>query len=118
MIKQQEKVNKVAGDAMKKLIAFCNAEGMLNPKINMQGTTEDGDHYQLVFEKIRTRKNYDLFQKAEQVCRQEGYCSAVLLQRKLDIDYTRAGKIIDDLEDAKIISKFEGAKNRRVLVNG
>ena len=42
--------------------------------------------------------------------------SASLLQRKLKLGYNRAGRIIDQLEAAGIVGKFEGSKARQVLV--
>ncbi len=48
------------------------------------------------------------------VLHQQG--SASLLQRKLKLGYNRAGRIIDQLEEAGIIGPFEGSKARQVLV--
>lgn len=48
------------------------------------------------------------------VATQQG--SASLLQRKLKLGYNRAGRIIDQLEAARIIGPFEGSKAREVLV--
>jgi S-DNA-T family DNA segregation ATPase FtsK/SpoIIIE len=42
--------------------------------------------------------------------------SASLLQRKLKLGYNRAGRIVDQLEAAGIIGKFEGSKAREVLI--
>ena len=36
--------------------------------------------------------------------------SASLLQRKMKLGYNRAGRIIDQLEAAGIVGKFEGSK--------
>jgi DNA segregation ATPase FtsK/SpoIIIE, S-DNA-T family len=49
------------------------------------------------------------------VLHQQG--SASLLQRKLKLGYNRAGRIIDQLEAAKIIGPFEGSKARQVLIS-
>jgi len=60
---------------------------------------------------------YDpLFQESARlvVVYQQG--STSLLQRKLSLGYNRAGRIIDQLEQAKIIGPFEGSKPREVYV--
>ena len=40
-----------------------------------------------------------------------------LLQRRLRVGYTRAGRLIDMLERRGIISGYEGSKPRRVLID-
>src|SRR5262249_56911840 len=42
--------------------------------------------------------------------------SVSLLQRRLRVGYTRAGRLIDMLERRGIISPYEGSKPRRVLL--
>ena len=42
--------------------------------------------------------------------------SVSLLQRRLRVGYTRAGRLIDMLERRGIISGYEGSKPRRVLI--
>ena len=43
--------------------------------------------------------------------------STSLLQRRLRVGYTRAGRLIDMLERRGIISGYEGSKPRRVLLD-
>ena len=42
--------------------------------------------------------------------------SVSLLQRRLRVGYTRAGRLVDMLERRGIISAYEGSKPRRVLL--
>lgn len=57
-----------------------------------------------------------LFKEAAQLIVQHQQGSASLLQRRLKLGYNRAGRIIDQLEAAKIIGPFEGSKAREVLI--
>ncbi len=57
-----------------------------------------------------------LFGEAATIIVQHQQGSASLLQRRLKLGYNRAGRIIDQLEAAKIIGPFEGSKAREVLI--
>lgn len=57
-----------------------------------------------------------LFTDAARIVVQSQQGSASLLQRKLKLGYNRAGRIIDQLEDAGILGPFEGSKARQVLI--
>ena len=57
-----------------------------------------------------------LFKDAAEVIVTAQQGSASLIQRKLKLGYNRAGWIIDQLESAGIVGRFEGSKARSVLV--
>jgi DNA segregation ATPase FtsK/SpoIIIE, S-DNA-T family len=57
-----------------------------------------------------------LLDRAIEIVVQTQTASVSLIQRRLRVGYTRAGRLIDMLERRGIISGYEGSKPRRVLV--
>src|SRR5207244_6547256 len=57
-----------------------------------------------------------LLEKAIEIVVQTQTASVSLIQRRLRVGYTRAGRLIDMLERRGIISGYEGSKRRRVMV--
>jgi S-DNA-T family DNA segregation ATPase FtsK/SpoIIIE len=58
-----------------------------------------------------------LLDKAIEIVVQTQTASVSLIQRRLRVGYTRAGRLIDMLERRGIISGYEGSKPRRVLID-
>ena len=58
----------------------------------------------------------ELLMDAIEMCVDNGQASASALQRRFKIGYTRAGRIIDQMEERGIISGYEGSKPRKVLI--
>ena len=57
-----------------------------------------------------------MFEQAARIVVQHQSGSTSLIQRKLKLGYNRAGRIIDQLETARIVGPFEGSKARQVLI--
>ncbi len=57
----------------------------------------------------------ELFEDAARIVVQQQQGSASLLQRKLQLGYNRAGRLVDQLEAAGIVGPFKGSKAREVL---
>ena len=59
----------------------------------------------------------ELFEQAAKLTAVHQQGSVSLLQRKMKIGYSRAARIIDQLEAAGIVGPFDGSKARKVLVS-
>jgi DNA segregation ATPase FtsK/SpoIIIE, S-DNA-T family len=59
----------------------------------------------------------DLLDQAAHLVVESGTASVSMIQRRLRVGYTRAGRLIDMLERRGIISGYEGSKPRQVLVS-
>jgi len=57
-----------------------------------------------------------LYEDAKELVVQAGKASASYLQRRLQIGYARAARLLDILEDQGVIGPLDGAKPRKVLV--
>ena len=58
----------------------------------------------------------DLYMQAMSIVVLHQSGSTSLLQRRLRIGYTRAGRLIDMLEEAGVVGPFTGSKARDVLI--
>jgi S-DNA-T family DNA segregation ATPase FtsK/SpoIIIE len=58
----------------------------------------------------------DLLDKAIQIVVETETASVSMIQRRLRVGYTRAGRLIDMLERRGVISGYEGSKPRQVLI--
>jgi len=57
-----------------------------------------------------------LLPRAVEVVLEYGQASISMLQRRLRVGYSRAGHLIDLMEQRRIVSPFEGSKARQVLI--
>jgi S-DNA-T family DNA segregation ATPase FtsK/SpoIIIE len=62
-------------------------------------------------------KRDPLFAKAAHTVAAEGRAAASLLQRKLNVGYTRAARLVDQLAEARVVGPYEGSKSREVLMD-
>jgi S-DNA-T family DNA segregation ATPase FtsK/SpoIIIE len=58
-----------------------------------------------------------LFARAARAVAAEGAASVSLVQRKFNVGYSRAGRIVDALAEHRVIGSYQGSKSREVLMN-
>jgi S-DNA-T family DNA segregation ATPase FtsK/SpoIIIE len=63
------------------------------------------------------RKLDPLFARAARAVAAEGAASVSLVQRKFNVGYSRAGRIVDMLAEHRVIGGYQGSKSREVLMN-
>ncbi|MEK7502462.1 MAG: DNA translocase FtsK, partial [Patescibacteria group bacterium] len=103
----------VSDKEVKKLVDFLKEKG---PPVEY---TEEVTQTPLVTRKgsaSGTNGRDALFEEAIRTVCQHDRASASLLQRRLSIGYSRAARILDQLEEAGIVGHAEGSKPRDVLV--
>jgi DNA segregation ATPase FtsK/SpoIIIE, S-DNA-T family len=82
-------------------------EELLEAVEHEEGAGKEGDFHP---------DNDDLLAEAVQTVVQMGTASTSMLQRRLRVGYTRAGRLIDMMERRGVISGYEGSKARQVLI--
>ena len=96
-----------------KIVSFIGAQPGREPYLlpEVKNESEDGGG-----EDFDPRERDSLFEEAAGIIVQHQQGSTSLLQRRLNLGYNRAGRLIDQLEKAGIVGPFKGSKAREVLV--
>jgi DNA segregation ATPase FtsK/SpoIIIE, S-DNA-T family len=74
------------------------------------GTEWEGGH-------TSERKLDPLFARAARAVAAEGAASVSLVQRKFNVGYSRAGRIVDQLAENHVVGGYQGSKSREVMMN-
>jgi len=93
---------------VKKVTDFIKEQGLVD--------YEEGSAFLETPEESEEEESDALFAEAVDLVVRTGSASISLLQRRFRIGYTRAARLIDDLERRGIVGPFEGSKPREVLV--
>ncbi len=103
----------VSDSEVEKVVEFIKTQGYSNydeniiEKINDHSTGNEesaGD-------------NDELLNQAIDMVVEAGQASVSLVQRKFKVGYSRAARIIDQMEARNIVGRFEGSKPRQVLIS-
>lgn len=91
-------------DYIKGQVSPSYVEGVVNEIENEEDEDIDGEADELLNDAIS-------------MVVETGQASILMLQRRLKIGYSRAARIIDQMEERRIIGGYEGSKPRKVLIS-
>jgi DNA segregation ATPase FtsK/SpoIIIE-like protein len=95
------------------LVAFWRAQG--GPR-HLDGVL-DAAPLSHAAEEREERELDPLFARAARAVAAEGMASVSLVQRKFNVGYSRAGRVVDQLAEHRVIGAYQGSKAREVLMN-
>jgi len=95
------------------VVNFWKAQG--GPRY-MEEILEQGASTEWDGEKREERKLDPLFARSARAVAAEGAASVSLVQRKFNVGYSRAGRIVDQLADHHVVGGYQGSKSRDVLM--
>ncbi|URN93469.1 MAG: DNA translocase FtsK [Candidatus Pristimantibacillus lignocellulolyticus] len=100
----------LSDEEVEALVSYVSSQGEVKYNEEIVPELDDElDDYDEVYD--------DLFDDAAKIVIESGQASVSLLQRRMRIGYTRAARIIDQLEAKSIVGPYEGSKPRSVLVS-
>ena len=102
----------VSDDEIEKITTFLRSQGSPEYLDEVTKIQENNDDHGNI---IGGNDKDELFDEAVRLIKMEGKASTSYLQRKLQIGYNRAARIVDQMEEAKIISPANHAGKRDIL---
>ena len=102
----------VSDEEIEKITTFLRSQGApeyLDEVTKIQEVTDENGN------QVGGNDKDELFDEAVRLIKAEGKASTSYLQRKLQIGYNRAARIIDQMEESKIISPANHAGKREIL---
>lgn len=103
----------VSDSEVEKVVEYIKTQGYSNydeniiEKINDHSTGNEDN----------SGDNDELLNQAIDMVVEAGQASVSLVQRKFKVGYSRAARIIDQMEARNIVGRFEGSKPRQVLIS-
>jgi DNA segregation ATPase FtsK/SpoIIIE, S-DNA-T family len=95
------------------VVSFWKSQG--GPRY-MEEILEEGAGIEWDGERREERKLDPLFARAARAVAAEGAASVSLVQRKFNVGYSRAGRIVDQLAEHRVIGGYQGSKSREVMM--
>lgn len=101
----------ITDEEVERVVDFVKANSNINKELENKIVKEIQDKKEIVSDRD------ELFNEAVKYVLSDDQASISFLQRKLKIGYSRAARIVDQLEESGIIGPHEGSKPRKLLLN-
>jgi S-DNA-T family DNA segregation ATPase FtsK/SpoIIIE len=103
----------VSDPEVEAVVNFWRSQG---PPRYMEEILEEGAGAEWEGSQQPERKLDPLFPRAARAVAAEGAASVSLVQRKFNVGYSRAGRIVDQLAEHRVVGGYQGSKSREVLM--
>ena len=103
----------ISDDEVEELVSFVKAQGVPEYDETVTETEEQEDTPENKKEEFRD----ELLERAVNLVMESGQASVSMLQRRFRIGYTRAARLVDTMEDLKIVGPNVGSKARDILMS-
>jgi S-DNA-T family DNA segregation ATPase FtsK/SpoIIIE len=113
----------VSDHEIQRLVDFWRAQAGASPYAVAGGIPSEGLpagaplKQQALWEEAQKAEGDPLFSEAVDLVRREGRASVSMLQRRLRIGYTRAARLVDQMEEKKIVGPPEGSTQMRQVLD-
>jgi S-DNA-T family DNA segregation ATPase FtsK/SpoIIIE len=104
----------VSDPEVEAVVNFWKSQG---PPRYMEEILEQGAGTEWEGGQTAERKLDPLFARAARAVAAEGAASVSLVQRKFNVGYSRAGRIVDQLAENHVVGPYQGSKSRDVMMN-
>jgi S-DNA-T family DNA segregation ATPase FtsK/SpoIIIE len=103
----------VSDPEVEAVVNFWKSQG--GPRY-MEEILEEGTGSEWEGGHVSERKLDPLFPRSARAVAAEGSASVSLVQRKFNVGYSRAGRIVDQLAEHRVVGSYQGSKSREVLM--
>jgi S-DNA-T family DNA segregation ATPase FtsK/SpoIIIE len=103
----------VSDPEVEAVVNFWKSQG--GPRY-MEEILEEGTGSEWEGGQASERKLDPLFPRSARAVAAEGSASVSLVQRKFNVGYSRAGRIVDQLAEHRVVGSYQGSKSREVLM--
>ena len=111
----------VSDDEVEKIVSFVKSNGVATYNEDILDTIENSSKPDKDVQEVNSKeagdKTDEHLMEAIELVIETGQASTSFIQRRFNVGYARAGRIIDQMEERGVISGYQGSKPRQVLMS-